>query len=912
MPGHEPSSYLFTDDYQILEELYETFLQGPDAVDSSWKKIFENLATPESFKTFSGSDEKGERRVYNLIQAYRTYGYLQASVNPIATQPPSEADQLKLSALGFEKQELSQLFPTCGLLPASIATLQEIIQALQQIYCGRIGFEYMGVGADVEEWLQQQLEPNGCRIALSFAEKKMILHNLSRSELFEAFLHTKFVGQKRFSLEGGETLIPMLEEALEKGSKLGAEEFIIGMPHRGRLNVLVNILRKGYRQIFSEFEAHLSLDSNEGSGDVKYHKGYSAVVTLPCGKKVFLELTANPSHLESVDPVVEGQARARQEEKRDDKREKVIPILIHGDASIAGQGVVYETLQLYKLEGYSTGGTIHIVNNNQIGFTTLPKDARSTRDCTDIARSFGAPVFHVNAEDPESAVFAIDLAIQLRQRFHIDVFINLNAYRKYGHNESDEPAFTQPLEYQLIRKKKSVREIYRDQLIQQGVLEKELGESLEAEFKTGLQSELEGSQKEGSKAAAMSLPPIKIEEQQEVPQELFHPSNTAISLELLKETAQKLSQIPEGFHLHSKIEALIQQRLQMVTDSPDVKRIDWGMAETLAYATLLWEGKHIRLSGQDSRRGTFSHRHAMWVDQSSNQKYVPLKHLKEGQGSFDIFDSSLSEYAVLGFEYGYSLSYPEALVIWEAQFGDFSNGAQIIIDQYITTSEQKWGRSSGLTLFLPHGYEGQGPEHSSARIERFLQLAGDANIQVVSPTTPAQFFHLLRRQAFRQASKPLIVLTPKRLLRAPECISSPKELAEGTFQEILEDPSFSEKAERLLFCNGAIYYALAAEREKRGKLKEIAIVRFEQLYPLHINQIEKVLKRYPEVKQCFWVQDEPSNMGAWDFIRPFLQKLLPNLPLQYAGRKRSASPAVGSHKVHEREHEAIMQAVFKE
>lgn len=915
MSHQEKFSYAQIANVELLEQLYATYLENPENVDASWRYFFEGM----DFAAEKGGRLKeepkrlaGDCRVYSLIQAYRTFGYLLVPVNPIATKALPVVKELELSTYGIKQEELSHIFPTFGLLSKPHARLQEILDALKSIYCSKIGIEYMGMqNPALDAWLQEKVEPSLGKIHLTIEEKKMTLDQLNKSELFEVFLHTKFVGQKRFSLEGGETLIPMLQEILEQGSELGMTDCIIGMAHRGRLNVLVNILKKSYSMVFSEFEDDYVPDPM-GSGDVKYHKGFSSDITTPEGRQVHVSLTANPSHLESVNPVVEGQARAKQVLKGDEKeRSHVVPVLIHGDAAISGQGVVYETMQLCRLKGYSTGGTLHIVINNQIGFTTLPQDSRSTANCTDIAHTFSAPVFHVNAEDPESCIFATHLAIELRQKFHCDVFIELNCYRKYGHNESDEPAFTQPLEYQIIRRKKPIREIYRDALIKDGSLEKQLLESLEGEFKEALQKALDDIKNSKKEPRAAHPSTISATEQFPlIPKELFEGVPTQVDLSLLQEIGKLIRQVPEGFHLYKKVESLAEARLKMLQASPDQKCIDWGMAETLAFGTLLWEGRHIRLSGQDSRRGTFSHRHAQWVDQNDAKKYFPLSHLKPDQGKFDVYNSPLSEFAVLGFEYGYSITYPKALVIWEAQFGDFCNEAQVIIDQYITTAEQKWGRSSGLTLFLPHGYEGQGPEHSSARIERFLQLAGDANIQVVNPTTPAQLFHLLRRQALREIQKPLIVLTPKGLLRHPECVSSSNDLTQGCFEEILDDPLRPKKTRRLVLCSGRIYYDLAAEREKR-KIDDVAIVRVEQLYPLHVEKLQKIVRAYEGFKDCYWVQDEPSNMGAWDFIKHVLYETIGSYPL-YVGRRRSASPAAGSHALHLYQHEVIMNQVFKD
>lgn len=920
-----------------LEELYLKYKEDPSSVDPSWHKIFtafeatkdHPLHKKSPFPTIplvpphklhgeepsvkslfqqAGKTFPADLRVYNLIEAYRTYGHLLAKFNPIATHEPKEPHELKLETLGFSPGELSVSFPTCGLLAQPNAPLLDIINTLKSIYCDKIGIEYMGLQRpELEHWLQQQIESTRMQINFPIEQKQLILQQLNKSELFESFLHTKYVGQKRFSLEGGETLIPMLAALIDRGAELTADEFVLGMPHRGRLNVLTNIMNKSYADIFSEFEEGYIPESFEGSGDVKYHKGFSSEILTSFGKKVQIDLTPNPSHLESVDPVVEGQVLARQIQKDDLDKEKVVPILIHGDAAVSGQGVVYETMQFYRLKGYSTGGTIHIVINNQIGFTTLPRDSRSTPYCTDIARAFGSPVFHVNAEDPESCVYVTLLAMEIRHLFHCDVFIDLNCYRKYGHNETDEPAYTQPLEYQMIRKRKPIREIYRDLLDHQGVLEKYMAEALEVEFKKALQQALKSAKiapKETTeKSAVLPAPPKE--------NGLFLPIQTGVSKEELQEVAQRVCRVPEGFNIHPKLGNLIKERLSMVMDDAEAKPVDWGMGETLAFGTLLWEGVHVRLSGQDSCRGTFSHRHALWMDQVAERAYYPLKHLKKDQGRFDVYNSPLSEYAVLGFEYGYSLAYPSALVIWEAQFGDFSNGAQITIDQYISTSEQKWGQKLGLVLFLPHGYEGQGPEHSSGRLERFLTLCGDDNLQIVNPTTPAQLFHMLRRQVLRPLRKPLIVFTPKGLLRHPGCVNKIDDFVKGSFQEILDDPHPPKNVKRIAFCTGRIYYDLIEER-KKNNADDLAIIRIEQLYPFHTERMKEVIAKYSGVKEYFWVQEEPSNMGAWTFVRPIFRSLLPKgHELNYVGRTASASPATGSHVLHKKEYALFMGQLFK-
>lgn len=901
----------------LIEEIYEKYKSNPAQLDPSWRTYFQNIEKQEvelkktypKTTTHITKDQPVDIKIFNLIEAYRTFGHLQAQFNPLMTDLPKEPEQLKLESYGFSQEDLVKEFPTCGFLPETKATLQQLIDALRKTYCHKIGIEYMDVlSPDMEVWIQERIEPSQFHFNLTIDQKHTILQHLNKSELFEVFLHTKYPGQKRFSLEGGETLIVILEAIIEQSAELGGEEFMIGMAHRGRLNVLSNILQKSHVQIFSEFDENFIPESFEGTGDVKYHKGfYSESLTIH-GHRINIALSPNPSHLEAVDPVLEGQTKAKQILRNNTKsQDQVIPILVHGDAAISGQGIVYETLQLANLTGYSTGGTIHVVINNQIGFTTVPSDSRSTLYCTDIAKTFGAPVLHVNAEDPEGCFNAAILATQLRQKFHCDVFIDMYSYRKYGHNEADEPAFTQPLEYQLIREKKSIREIYRDDLIKQGVLEKQMAEGLEAEFKKDLQealSETKSKLEKQAKKQEIILPGI----QEDNP---FQFIDTAVSMQELEEIAQKISKIPEDFTIHPKLENLIKERLGMVQTGPNVKPLDWGMAETLAYGTLLWEGKHVRLAGQDSCRGTFSHRHGMWVDQKVAKNYIPLQHLKKGQGRFDLINSSLSEYAALGFEYGYSIGYPNSLTLWEAQFGDFANGAQVIIDQFISTAEQKWGQKSDITLLLPHGYEGQGPEHSSARIERFLTLAGNNNMFIVNPTLPAQLFHLLRRQAMRNNQKPLIVFTPKGLLRHPECVSPVGDLTHGTFQEVLDDPTAAKKAERILFCSGRIYYDLTTARAK-SKTDNTAIIRIEQLYPLHIDKIKATLKPYFQVKEYYWVQEEPYNMGAWNFIAPLLNELLPEgSKIKYVGRERSASQAAGSYALHKKEFAAIMDALFE-
>ncbi|MEC7840500.1 MAG: 2-oxoglutarate dehydrogenase E1 component [Chlamydiota bacterium] len=924
MESHSFLSSAFAN-MNVLDALYEKYQTNPDDVDPSLQSLFrtvDNQSIPEktpvkepreqgasSSSCKESPPQQGELKISQLINAYRTYGHLLAKINPIQTRPIEEPWQLSLNNIGFDESQLNQQFPTCGLMEQPQASLQEIVDCLKEIYCGNIGVEFMGVqNPELARWLQGKIEPSRFKTNLTIDQKRMILQHLNKSELFESFLHTKFVGQKRFSLEGGETLIPILAAIIHTGNDLGLEHYVVGMAHRGRLNVLSNILNKSYADIFSEFEDRWIANSFEGSGDVKYHKGFTSETKTESGKNVVVELAPNPSHLEAVNPVVEGQVRAKQVMLNNESAaDKIIPILIHGDAAVSGQGIIYETLQMYDLDGYSTGGTIHVVINNQIGFTTLPKDARSTRYCTDIARAFNAPVFHVNGEDPEGCVHAANLAVAIRQKFHCDVFIDLYCYRKYGHNETDEPAFTQPLEYQLIRKKKPIREIYRDNLIQQGILEKHMAESLEVDFKEALQVALTGTQLPGKKTPERPDLSTQLKAADENRAEMLRVVKTGATEKNLVAVGEKICTVPDNFNLHRKMKQLHKDRLAMVKGE---KPIDWGMGELLAYGSLLADGVHVRLSGQDCGRGTFSHRHALLMDQVQERAYYPLQHIKEGQGRFDVINSLLSEYAVLGFEYGYSLGTPESLILWEAQFGDFANGAQVMIDQFISSSEQKWGQKNNVVMLLPHGYEGQGPEHSSGRIERFLSLCGDNNMFVVNPTTPAQMFHLLRRQVYRRSPKPLIVFTPKALLRHPMCTSTLQDLTQGYFHEVIDDPNPAKKVKQLVFCSGKIYYDLAAEREKRG-VTDMAIVRIEQLYPLHRDKIASIVKKYKGCEQFFWVQEEPKNMGAWRALLVPLGKIIPSgKKLEYIGRRTSASTATGSVGRHKQEYEAIMDSLF--
>jgi 2-oxoglutarate dehydrogenase E1 component len=867
---------------EMLDALFERYLANPEHIDPSWKYFFDGWQMAKSLETSAVAGEIGER-AYQIVEAYRTYGHLLASFNPLDRSKPKVPPQLDLKTYGLKETEE---VPSCGFFPEKTVPLSRLIEQLRKIYCGKIGYEYLaGESPELEKWVQGQIEP-AMKDPLNPELRKKLLYDLNRAELFETFIHTKYIGQKRFSLEGGETLIPMLSFLFEEAQRLQVSVAAIGMAHRGRLNVLANIFKKSYSHIFHEFEDHYSPDLNEGTGDVKYHKGFESEMN---GMR--LVLAANPSHLESVDPVVEGGLKALQV-TQGKKLSEILPILIHGDASIAGQGVVYETMQLKSLAGYGTGGTIHIVLNNQIGFTTVPKESRSTRYCTDIAKAFSAPVFHVDAEDPESCVAIALLAIRMRQKFGCDVFIDLNCYRKYGHNEGDEPAFTQPQEYELIRSKKTIREIYLAKLIAENHLSSDDALAMLEEFKKDL-----GEALVKAKAPTAELHPSK-------PKSILsHEVETAVAAAHLDSLVKELEAVPEGFEAHPKVQRILHERSLSST-------IDWATAETLSYATLLEDGIHVRISGQDTRRGTFSHRHGVLIDQKKEGKYFPLSHLKNAKALFDIYNSPLSEFAVVGFEFGYSLEAKNSLVIWEAQYGDFVNGAQIVTDQYLAASEQKWGVDSNITLFLPHGYEGGGPEHSSARIERFLQLSAEGNMRVANVTTPAQLFHLLRRQGLSKVKKPLILFTPKALLRHPLVVSEKVEFEKGEFRPILDDPLSPSQPKTLVFCSGKIYYDLVLEREKRKKEKDYALVRIEMLHPFDERMAREVLAKYPSCPRVLWAQEEHANMGAYPFLRPKLEKLLGNRLLSYAGREESASTSAGSYQLHKVQYKSMLEQIF--
>lgn len=888
-----------------LERIYQQYESQGQKIDSSWDQFFQKFKEEKRSSIISdGQSVPQVERLTHLIEAYRKHGHLFAAVNPIALERPKIPEQLKLENLGFQESERDEIFPTLGLLPQSQASLKVIIDILEKRYCQSVGFQFKEfTDPEIESWIQEQIESGRFEEPLNLADKLNILDVLTRAEVLETFLHTKHVGKKRFSLEGAETLIPMLVSIIAKAAEEGVEEIFIGMSHRGRLNVLANILNKPIASILKDFDEEYVPAPSEGMGDIRYHKGHAnESVNTYRGKTIKLTMAPNPSHLESVNPVVEGQTHAKQFLVGDEQeRGRVIPLLMHGDAALAGQGVVYETLQMSKLPGFETGGTLHIAINNQIGFTTSPEEGRSTLYCTDIAKTFGAPVFHVNAENPDMCIRIALFAFEIRQRFHSEVFIDFNCYRKYGHNEGDEPAFTQPIDYQIIRKKKSIRKLYLDQLMQEHHIDKKTVDEREETLRKHLQEAYQLSQEKiedsqaqhsSSNGELFSFPIV----------------DTRVDFLILQKATESFSKIPADFNLNPKLKNLVKERAQAIFEN---KSFDWGMAEFLAYGTLVSEGTPVRLAGQDSRRGTFSHRHALWVDQVNNQPYYPLAHMPQEQGRFEVLNTCLSEVGALGFEYGYSTVCTKGLNIWEAQFGDFVNSAQVIIDQYIASGEQKWGQTSNLVLFLPHGFEGQGPEHSSARFERFLALAGHDNMQIINPTTPAQLFHVLRRQVKQPLQKPLVILTPKGLLRHPACVSTVKDLTEGQFSFILDDPKKPQTIRRLILCSGRIYYDLDAQRAKE-KRNDWAIVRLEQLYPLNIKELKRVIAQYGAFKDCLWVQEEPENMGAWYFISFYLPQILPEgIPFSYVGRERSATPATGFYTRHKQELADILHQVFK-
>jgi len=899
--------YLFRADPAYLESLWAAYLENPASVPADWQRFFEGYQAALDGKlqapVSAGMVDK-EFAVIQLIAAYRNQGHLYARTNPLhsyETHDQALDQAFALERFGLSREDLTRTFQAGKLIGLGPATLQDIVNHLRKVYCGPIGIEYRYIRIpQVLEWFENALEKPENLPRFSPEEKLQILEWLCNATTFERFLHRKFVGQKRFSLEGNEAIIPGLYELVEKGTELGIEEFVFGMAHRGRLNVLANIMQKSFHTIFGEFEGK-GIATEGFDGDVKYHLGYSSDPVIN-GRRVHLSMLPNPSHLEAVDPVATGATRAKMDNLYGGTHDKIVLTLIHGDAAIAGQGVVYETLQLSLLPGYEVGGTIHIVINNQIGFTTPESQARSSHYATDVAKVTLSPVFHVNGEDPEAVVHAMRLAIAFRQAFNRDVFIEVLGYRRHGHNEGDEPRFTQPQMYKIIASRPSPFEVYGQRLIAEGIITAEKLTQLEQQRNAFYDEQLEKARRE--EAVIDTIPRRTWHGIQVYDDYNLEPNpNTRIKPEVLQFIAQKALQWPENFRPHPNVRKIYQARYEAVQKG---ESLDWGTAEMLAYGSLLLENNPIRLSGQDVERGTFSHRHAVIVDQETEARYIPLNHLSHRQALFYVYNSPLSEYAVLGYEYGYSLASPHTLVIWEAQFGDFVNGAQIIIDQYVVAAKAKWNRLSGLVLYLPHGYEGQGPEHSSARPERFLILAAQNNLYICNFTSPANLFHALRRQMRSSTRRPLVIFTPKSLLRHPEAVCRLDDLTQGTFQEVLPDPEvLPTKARRLILCTGKIFYDLVATRREHEKY-DTAIIRIEQLYPFPEEQLREVLAAHEHVEEIYWVQEEPINMGYWAYIvRKFMEHGLP-LPKPVA-RKEAASPATGSYSQHLRQQSYILR-----
>ncbi len=908
-----------------IESAYQRWRADPTAVDEQWRLFFEGFELGSAGAGPQKTDTAAQIGIGRLIYAYRDLGHLLAHLDPLS-EPRTSHPLLELSEFGLDESDLDRTFDTSVFVSLPRATLRELCLALRETYCRTIGVEYMHIqDPRVRTWLQERMEPRRNQPGYPRRRKLRILMELHFAELFEKFLHTRYVGQKRFSLEGAETLIPLLDALIEKAADSGVHEIVLGMAHRGRLNVLANILEKPYAEVFSEFEDNYLPGSTDGDGDVKYHLGFSTDRVSSAGNRIHLSLSPNPSHLEAVDPVVEGRTRAKQERfgiagdltgagspAAREGRLHGLPVLLHGDAAFAGQGLVAETLNLSQLPGYRTGGTVHVIVNNQIGFTTSPTDARSTPYATDVAKMIEAPIFHVNGEDPEATVFVTELALEFRQTFHRDVVIDMYCYRRHGHNEGDEPSFTQPLMYAKIRERPTLSEVYTEQLILRGNLTADENEAIVSEFQAKLQGALE---------QVKTGPPQPYGmrgyqgQWKGLTRSYSHAQvNAAVKFDTLRDITEGLARVPPDFTVHPKIVRQLAARLKELTER---RQVDWAFAEALAFGSLLLEGTPVRLSGQDSRRGTFSQRHAVLYDARTGEPYSPLNYLgggpqaagrAEGQAKFSAYDSLLSEAAVLGFEFGYSLDTPDTLVLWEAQFGDFANGAQVIIDQFIVCSNSKWQRDSGLVMLLPHGYEGQGPEHSSARLERFLQMCAEDNIQVCNPSTPAQYFHVLRRQMKRDFRRPLILMTPKSLLRHKLAVSPTDELTAGHFQEVLDDSAVDPgKVSRVLLCSGKVYYDLAEAQADR-ETSDVAIVRMEQLYPFPVQALERVLARYRKAREWTWVQEESLNMGAWAFMEPRL-RALDHAP-RYVGRDASASPATGSRRVHLREQKELVEAAL--
>jgi 2-oxoglutarate dehydrogenase E1 component len=884
-----------------IEAFYQRWRQGPESVDPSWRYFFEGF---ELGAIRPAPECSSQTAIVRLIDTYRDIGHFLAHLDPLS-EPRTSHPLLELSEFGLSDADLDRTVDTAPFLGLGRVALRDLLKALRETYGRTIGVEYMHIqDTRIRRWLQERMEPRRNQPRFARAQKLRILKSLHYAELFESFLHTRYTGQKRFSLEGAETLIPVLEAIVEKAPDSGVREIVLGMAHRGRLNVLANILRKPYEEIFAQFEDKYLPESMDGDGDVKYHLGFSSDRVTSRGAKVHLSLSPNPSHLEAVDPVVEGRTRAKQTLFGDVERKYGIPVLVHGDAAFAGQGLVAETLNLSQLAGYTTGGTIHVIVNNQIGFTTAPADARSTTYCTDVGKMIQVPIFHVNGEDPEAAVYVAELALEFRQTFHRDVIVDMFCYRRHGHNEGDEPSYTQPIMYSKIRGRPSLTSIYTEFLIMTGDLTVAETEAITTKFEEKLQHALDEVKTGPSQYPGMHG--FDGHWKGLSPHYSHAPVETGVPEDVLRRIADGLTRVPVNFNVHPKIAALFQSFRQ---DLYDRKPVFWPFAELLCFGSLLLEGTPVRLSGQDSRRGTFSQRHSVLYDARTGEPYSPLNALALDQAPYSAYDSLLSEAAVLGFDFGYSLDAPETLVLWEAQFGDFANGAQVIIDQFVASSESKWQRDSGLVMLLPHGYEGQGPEHSSARLERYLQLCAEDNMQVCYPSSPAQYFHVLRRQMRRNFRKPLVLMTPKSLLRDKQAVSPVEELVSGRFQEVLDDPSVDPaRVRRVLLCSGKVYYDLLKQRAQ-DEAADVALVRVEQFYPFPEELLQRVLARYRKAPEWAWVQEESQNMGGWSFMEPRLRALGCNV--QFVGRDASASPATGSMQVHKREQAELAAAAVR-
>jgi 2-oxoglutarate dehydrogenase E1 component len=916
-------SYTNRANLEYIETQYQAFRTNPGDVGDEWRLFFQGVEFAKELSSESGLSSK-ELDVFRLINAFRDYGHYEANLNPLA-QGTKSFPELSLHNFNLEEKDLDSTFEVGGIVGKPNGTLRDIIAHLRNSYCRTITVQVSDSVSTVRNWFINEFETNTDKWSLTSEEKKTIFNQVAKTESWEKFISTRYVGKKRFSIEGCDAAIPFLEWTASKGQQLGTEEVVVGMAHRGRLNVLVNFMEKGIHTVLAEFEGIRDEYNSFFDGDVKYHMGYSSDKKVP-GGTVHLSLAYNPSHLEAVNPVVLGMVRAKQRQRRDTSdRKKVIPVLLHGDAAFAGQGVVAETLQMSQLSAYTVGGTIHLITDNQIGFTTKPEAARSSPYASDVAKIIQAPVIHVNADDVEACVRAADIAIRFRQEFKRDVVVNMIGYRRYGHNEGDEPAFTSPVMYDIIKKHPTLFDIYAQKLTTDGVFSQEDPEKIFKERIEFLQGALDQVRKTPPAMKPLVFDGFWKGLRRATADDFKKDTNTKTKLETLKKAAQVLLTVPEGFTPHPKIQKLIKDRLAMMEGEG---HLDWGMGELLSYASLMYEGSPVRMSGQDVVRGTFTHRHAAYYDAKTGERYTPFQTIDPEKVEFVIYDSFLSEYAVLGFEYGNSSSDPTFLDIWEAQFGDFANGAQIIIDQFISSAEQKWQRMSGLVMLLPHGYEGQGPEHSNARPERFLQLCAQENMQVVNLTTPAQIFHAMRRQLKRDFRKPLIIMSPKSLLRHPKAVSTLKDLYDGTFQEVIPDAAAVAKSvETLVLCTGKIYYDIMVGKEGgapvEGKTQtpppsadSVAIVRVEQLYPFPEHKLAPIIRQYPNLKRIMWTQEEPKNMGAWSFIFPRLLEVrevlgLGSVEIVYNGRTERASPATGNEKVHFAEQKDIVAHCFE-